>query len=455
MEPSALNSLQTAADTVWVLLSAVLVFWMCAGFALVESGFCRAKHCVHVLAMNYGVVAVSTLGFFALGFGLMFGNGNAWIGTTGFFPSFAGTSTAFKALEWATVPLAAKFLFQVVFADTAATIVSGTIAERGKFSAYMLFSILMVTVLYPIAGHWIWGGGWLASRAVPMQDFAGSTMVHSIGGWAALTGAVLLGPRIGKFAPDGTPRTMRPHNMSLATLGTLILWMGWFGFNAGSTLSAAPATIAHIATTTMLAACTGMTSAMLLSWAVQKKPDLGMLLNGTLAGLVAITAGCNAVSMVGALTIGLIAGALVFGSVFAVERCKIDDPVGAISVHLVNGIWGTLAVGLFATKGGSVGSFDGLLYGGGSALFITQLIGVLAVGAYLLVASTACWLLVKAIVGLRVSPIVELEGLDMAEHGLLAYELEDHHILDVETTLSGVSPSPNAVHVRRKTVVSV
>ncbi len=427
------ETLKIAIDTVWVVLAGALIFWMCAGFALVEAGFCRAKHCVHVLAMNYAVVSVSTLGFFAVGFGLMFGNGNAFIGTTGFFPSLKEDPALFSALQWTSVPLAAKFFFQVVFADTAATIVSGTVAERGKFSAYMIFSILMVTVLYPIVGHWTWGGGWLALRSVPFQDFAGSSMVHSIGGWAALTGAIMVGPRIGKYI-NGKAMPMRPHNMSLATLGTLILWLGWIGFNAGSTMTADASAIAHVTVTTLLAGCAGLLSSMILSWAIQKKPDLGMILNGTLAGLVAITAGCNAVSMAGALTIGLIAGGLVFGSVFAVERLGVDDPVGAVSVHLVNGIWGTLAVGLFATKAGSVGSFDGLLYGGGMALLTTQIIGVLSIGAYMLIGSVICWTVVKALVGLRVSPAVELEGLDLGEHGMLAYELEDEHVLDVSSS---------------------
>ena len=433
-----LEALKVNLDTVWVLVTGCLVLWMAAGFALVESGFCRAKHCVHVLAMNYAVVAVSSLGFFVVGFGLMFGNGNPFIGLTGFFPSFIGESTAFKALEWASVPLAAKFFFQMVFADTAATIVSGTIAERGKFAAYMIFSILMVTVLYPVTGHWVWGGGFLSTLKVPFQDFAGSTVVHSVGGWAALLGAMLLGHRIGKFNADGTANPMRPHNMSLATLGTFILWLGWFGFNPGSTLAADAKAIAHITTTTMLAACSGLTSAMLFSWMHQKKPDLGMILNGTLAGLVAITAGCNAVSMTGALAIGLVAGALVYVSIFGIEKLGVDDPVGAISVHLVNGIWGTLAVGLFATTAGSVGAFNGLFYGGGAGLLLSQIIGVASVGAYMLVAGTFCWILVRAVVGLRVSPTVELEGLDTGEHGMLAYELEDSHILDLPQIVPGM-----------------
>ena len=431
----SLDTLKSSLDTVWVLYTGALVFWMAAGFALVEAGFCRAKHCVHVLAMNYAVVAVSSLGFFVLGFGLMFGNGNGFAGLTGFLPSFIDDAPLFESLKWATIPVAAKFFFEMVFADTAATIVSGTIAERGKFAGYMLFSILMVTVLYPVTGHWAWGGGWLSTLSTPFQDFAGSTIVHSVGGWAALIGAIMVGPRIGKFNKDGTANAMRPHNMSLATLGTFILWLGWFGFNPGSTLAADGRAIAHITSTTMLAGSAGLIGAMLMSWWFQKKPDLGMILNGTLAGLVAITAGCNAVSMTGAIMIGLAAGIFVFLSVFGIEKLKIDDPVGAVSVHLVNGIWGTLAVGLFATKAASVGTFDGLFYGGGFALLTSQLIGVASVGAYMIVAGTACWYLVKVVLGgLRVTPMVEFEGMDLGEHGMIAYELEDGHIMDVNAS---------------------
>lgn len=418
-----LDSLKTAIDTVWVLFAMCLIFWMCAGFAMIEAGFARLRHAVHVLAMNYAVVAVVGLGFWALGFGLMFGDGNAFMGTTGFFPSFTGMEDVYSALAWTSVPLAAKFLFQMVFADTAATIVSGTVAERMKFGAYMLFSVLMVCVLYPIAGHWAWGGGFLSQLSVPFQDFAGSTMVHSVGGWAALTGTLMVGPRIGRFRADGSAVPMRPHNLGFATLGALILWLGWFGFNAGSTMAADPAAISHVAVTTVLAGCAGLASALAASW-IAHKPDLGVILNGTLAGLVAVTAGCNAVSVAGAVWIGAAAGLLCFfmGPVF--EKLKIDDPVGALPVHLVNGVWGTIAVGLFATKASSVGSYDGLFYGGGTALLTSQLIGVAAIGAFVLAGSAVCWLIVKHTVGLRVPASVEVAGMDLHEHGALGYDFD-------------------------------
>jgi Amt family ammonium transporter len=370
------------------------------------------------------VFAVSTLAFWILGFGLMFGNGTAWIGQTGFLPSLINGSPSFTALEWTSVPMAAKFFFQLVFAGTAATIVSGAVAERIKFGSFIVFSAVLTALLYPIAGHWIWGGGFLATLAVPMHDFAGSTVVHSIGGWAALMGALILGPRIGKFRPDGSPQAIRGHSMTSVTLGGLILWLGWFGFNPGSTMAADGRAIAHIALTTNIAAATGTLAALAASWWLQRKPDLTMIVNGTLAGLVAITAGCDAVSMAGASAIGGIAGALAVLSVFAFERARIDDPVGALSVHLVNGVWGTLAVGLFATTGGSVFTGgNGLLYGGGTALLTSQALGVLAVGAFVALSSAAAWLAIKAVFGLRVAALEELQGLDVGEHDMPAYVL--------------------------------
>jgi Amt family ammonium transporter len=435
------DTLKVAIDTVWTVIAAGLVFWMCAGFAMIEAGFSRSKHCLHVLAMNYAVVAIVALGYWAIGFGLMFSDGTPFMGLRGFFPSFETGLGSFKALEWTAIPLAAKFFFQLVFADTAATIVSGTVAERMKFSAYMLFSVFMVTVLYPIVGHWAWGGGFLSTLAIPFQDFAGSTAVHSVGGWAALTGAIVVGARIGRFDENGKAQPMRAHNMSMATLGALILWLGWFGFNAGSTMAADAHAIAHIVSTTMLAGAAGMTSAMLASMAWTKKADVGAILNGTLAGLVAVTAGCNAVSMAGALIIGLIAGILCYIAGFAFERLGVDDPVGALPVHLVNGIFGTLAVGLFATKAGSVGSYDGLFYGGGFSLLVSQIIGVVSVGAFMIPASMFCWQIVKIVLGgLRVESSVELDGLDEHEHGAPAY------IHGEEGLFPGMQPSPAYAH---------
>lgn len=431
MAPLALDLLKMNLDTVWVLFTGCLVFWMFAGFAFLESGFCRTKHVVNVLAMNYAVVTVSSLVFWAVGFGLMFGNGTALYGLAGFLPNFIGATAQFASLDWAHVPIAAKFFFELVFADAAVTIVSGIVAERMKFSAYMLFAVLMIAFLYPVTGHWAWGGGWLSTLPDTLglpafQDFAGSTVVHSVGGWGALTAAIICGARIGKYDAQGRPRAMKPHNLTFATLGAIILWLGWFGFNPGSTLAADAGPIAHITVTTMMAASAGLCSAMFASWLTGgKKPDLGAMINGTLAGLVAITAGCNAISVVGSLAIGLVAGLLCFFSAPLFEKRHVDDPVGALSVHLVNGVWGTLAVGLFATKAGSFGTLDGLFYGGGAALLATQAIGVLAVGAYTAAGSAVLWYVVRAVLGgLRVPAVVEIEGLDIHEHGAWAYNDE-------------------------------
>ena len=432
-----LEALKTNIDTIWVLYTGVLVFWMFAGFAFLESGFCRVRHVTNVLAMNFGVVAVSSLVFWLVGFGFMFGNGNQFVGLTGFLPSFM-SGLGFTSLDWSKVPLAAKFFFELVFADAAVTIVSGIVAERMKFSAYMLFAILMIAFLYPVTGHWAWGGGFLSQLSTPFQDFAGSTIVHSVGGWAALTGAIFVGARLGKYDADGKPRATKPHNLTFATLGTIILWMGWFGFNPGSTLSADAGPIAHITLTTMMSASAGLASAMIASWLKYGKADLGAMLNGTLAGLVAITAGCNAVSTAGSILIGLIAGVFCFLSAPIFERLHVDDPVGALSVHLVNGVWGTLAVGLFATKLGSFGTFDGLFYGGGTALLTSQVIGVVAVGAFTVVGSSICWLVVKAALGgLRVTSISEIEGVDVGEHGSFAY-IFDTDMVEEELSLTAV-----------------
>ena len=417
-----LEALKVNLDTVWVLAAAFLVFFMNAGFALVESGLCRVKNCVNILAKNYTVFAVSSIAFFLVGFAFMFGNGNAFIGLEGFVPALINGSASFTSLEWTAVPMAAKFFFQLVFAGTAATIVSGAVAERIRFPAFMLFSFLLVAFLYPVTGHWIWGGGFLAGMG--FHDFAGSTVVHSVGGWAALTGAILLGARLGKYGANGEVHTLRAHSMTSATLGGLILWLGWFGFNPGSTMAADGRAIAHIALTTNFAAAAGALTALLTSWRLQGKPDLSMIINGTLAGLVAITAPCDAVSMIGALAIGGIAGVLAVLAVFAFDAMRVDDPVGALAVHLVNGVWGTLAYGLFATTAGSLSTVNGLLYGGGWSLLATQGIGILAVGAFTVAASGACWLLIRALVGLRVAPAEEMLGLDMGEHGMPAYALE-------------------------------
>jgi Amt family ammonium transporter len=412
--------MKVALDTVWVLVAGMLVFFMNAGFAMLETGLCRAKNAVNILAKNLIVFAISSLAFWLVGFGLMFGDGTSFFGMDGWMLGGADNSPAtgeayqgaFTSLNWTGVPLHAKFFFQLVFAATAATIVSGAVAERIKFSSFMLFSFVLVAAVYPIGGHWIWGGGWLSTMG--FVDFAGSTVVHSIGGWAALMGVLLLGPRHGKYLPDGTIKPIPGHNMALATIGTFILWLGWFGFNPGSTMAADPGAIATIALNTNMAAAAGAVAATLCAWMALGKPDLSMILNGTLAGLVAITAGCAAVGIGSSIVIGMIAGALVVYAVLAFDKLKIDDPVGALSVHLVNGVWGTLAVGLFATEGG-------LLFGGGVSKLLVQLAGVAAIGAFISAASFGTWYVMRQTLGIRVSAAEEEEGLDVGEHGMEAY----------------------------------
>lgn len=425
--------LKVALDTLWVAIAAFLVFFMNAGFCMLETGFCRQKNAVNVLSKNLVVFALATVAFWAIGFGLMFGDGNDFIGLNGFFLGGADNSPAtgeaykgiFSGISWAGVPLAAKFLFQLVFAGTAATIVSGAVAERIKFIDFLIFSLLLVGIAYPITGHWIWGAGWLAKRG--FWDFAGSTVVHSVGGWAALMGAAFLGPRIGRYQ-DRQVVAMPGHNMSIATLGCLILWLGWFGFNPGSVMAADPGAITHIALTTNMAGAVGGIAATITAWLYLGKPDLSMIINGILAGLVGITASCAYVSIGSSFIIGLIAGVLVVFSVTFFDKLGIDDPVGATSVHLVCGIWGTLAVGLWAVGpgvyswyGDALGPAKGLFTGGGVGQFGIQLLGVVTVGGFTVLLSSIFWLALKATLGIRVSKEEELEGLDISEHGMEAY----------------------------------
>lgn len=420
---------KVAVDTVWVLVAGVFVFLMHLGFASVESGFCRAKNTVTILAKNFIVFSVASIAFLMVGFGIMFGDGNALVGTQGLW--FVGgadnsptTGDAYQgvyaALNWTGVPLWAKFFFQMVFAATAATIVSGSVAERVRFGAFYLFSFFLVALIYPVVGHWIWGGGWLATLG--FWDFAGSTVVHSVGGWAGLVGAIMLGPRLGKYGKDGRMHPIPGHSIALGTLGVFILWFGWFGFNPGSTMAADPGAIARIAVTTNMAAAGGAVAASILAWLLLGKPDLTMILNGALAGLVAITAPCAFVSVPSSLVIGLAAGGLVVLSVLFFDRVKVDDPVGAVSVHLVCGAFGTIALGLFAQDQFSPGTTgDGLLYGGGASLLVAQIVGVLAVGAFAVVASAILWGVLRAVIGIRVSAEEEMQGLDIGEHGISAY----------------------------------
>lgn len=422
------EELTVAIDTIWVLLAASLVFFMNLGFALVESGFCRAKNTVNILSKNFIVFAISCLAFYVFGWGLMFGNGGV-VGSEGLLAlsgadnspatgdAYAG---AYSAIAWTGVPLYAKFFFQLVFAGTAATIVSGSVAERIKYLSFIVFSFLLVAFVYPVTGHWIWGGGWLATAG--FWDFAGSTVVHSVGGWAALAGILVLGPRLGKYGAGGKVTPIPGHNMTSGVIGCFVLWLGWFGFNPGSTMAADPTAISHVFMTTNTAAFMGLLSATVLDWLWDGKPDLGISVNGCLAGLVAITAPCAFVTVNAALVIGLFAGLIVVFAARGLDKIRIDDPVGAVPVHLCCGVFGTLCVGLFAVNGiTGAETGNGLFNGGGMTLLIAQIEGIVAVGAYTLAASFVFWFAIKATLGLRVSKEEEEEGLDIGEHGEVAY----------------------------------
>ncbi|MCF8095884.1 MAG: ammonium transporter [Desulfobacteraceae bacterium] len=401
---AAIAQVQVHADYLWTLIAAILVFFMQAGFAMVEAGFTRAKNAINILMKNLMDFSLGSLVFWAVGFGLMFGVSNTgWIGTSGFFLS---------AYEPGGDPWVLMFwVFQAVFAATAATIVSGAMAERTRFVGYLVYTVFITGLIYPVFGSWAWGGlleggGWL--EGLGFIDFAGSTVVHSVGGWAALAGAVVIGPRIGKYAKDGSIRPILGHNIPLAGLGVFILWMGWFGFNAGST-TAAITDIALIAVNTALAASAGAVFAMATSWLKFGKPEVSMSLNGALAGLVGITAGCANVSPASSVLIGAIAGVIVVMSVLFFERIKVDDPVGAISVHGVNGAWGTLAAGLF-NAGGTSASIIGV-----------QLLGIAAAFIWTFGAAFIMFKLADMTIGLRVSAEEEREGLDLTEHAGTAY----------------------------------
>ncbi len=396
-------------DTLWMLVAAVLVFFMQAGFAMVEAGFTRAKNANNIIMKNLMDFAVGSLLFYMAGYALMYGdNITGFIGTTGFIDPVA---------KGIAEPV--EVIFQTVFCATAATIVSGAMAERTKFASYLVYSAIISLLIYPIAGSWIWnGGGWLAQLG--FHDFAGSTLVHSVGGWAALMGAAILGPRIGKFTEDGKPVAIPGHNITLGALGVFILWFGWFGFNPGSTL-ALTTDIGHIAMTTNLAAAAAAVTVMFLSWMRYGKPDVSMTLNGALAGLVAITAGCAAVSLWGAIAIGFIAGfTVLFGVEFIEKVLKIDDPVGAIAVHGLSGAVGTLCVGIFAVSGAPAG-LTGLIESGSFHQLGVQALGVVAVMAWTMGTAFILFTLLKKTIGLRVTEEEEIKGLDIGEHASEAY----------------------------------
>ncbi len=401
----AIALLQTNLNYVWTLVAACLVFFMQAGFAMVESGFTRAKSAVNIMMKNLMDFSMGSIAFWAIGFGLMFGtSGTGWFGTDGFFLSgWKGPDGD----QW----VLAFWMFQCVFAATAATIVSGAVAERTKFAGYLIYSVVVCAIIYPIFGSWAWGSllngsGWL--EGMGFIDFAGSTVVHSIGGWAALAGAIVLGPRLGKYGKKGEVRAIPGHNIPMAAIGVFILWLGWFGFNPGSTTTG-DSSIAMIFVTTNLSAAAGSICAMFASWLMFKKPDIGMSLNGALAGLVGITAGCANVSPISAIIIGAISGILVVFSVVTIDKMHIDDPVGAVSVHGVCGAWGTLAAGLFNMGGTNV------------KIITTQLVGIGAAFAWSFGTAFILFKLIDLTIGLRVSKEEEMMGLDISEHGAHAY----------------------------------
>ena len=412
---------QSNLNVVWTLVAAILVFTMQAGFALVETGFTRAKNAANIMMKNLMDFAAGTLAFYVLGAALMFGAtklGGA-LGWGGL--GMPGLAEGEGSWNWTFL------FFQTMFAATAATIVSGAVAERIEFKSYLVYSILVSAVVYPVSGHWMWGGlagegsaGWL--EGLGFHDFAGSTVVHSVGGWIALAGAIALGPRIGKYHANGKPNPIPGHSLVLGTLGVFLLWIGWFGFNPGS-YTAGVASVGRVAMTTNLAACAGTVAALATAWAIMGKPDLTMALNGSLAGLVAITAPCDLVTANASIVIGLVAGVLVVLSVFALDKAHVDDPVGAVSVHCVNGVWGTLAVGLFAAPvaAGYGNDAPGLLYGGGFRLLGVQALGALCTAAWAFGTGSAIFFALKKAHILRVPAKTELKGLDLVEHGQDAY----------------------------------
>ena len=440
----------SAVNTIWVLIGAALVFFMQAGFSMCEAGFTRAKNTGNILMKNLMDFCIGTPAFWLVGFGLMFGSGSGLIGS--FDPLIRGD---YSHVLPAGVPLWAFAIFQTVFCATSATIVSGAMAERTKFSAYCIYSAAISLLIYPISGHWIWGGGWLSQMG--FHDFAGSTAVHMVGGVCALIGAKILGPRIGKYDKDGKPRAILGHNLTVAALGVFILWFCWFGFNGASTVGmdsdALMETAGLVFFNTNLAAAVACCVTMIFTWIRYKKPDVSMTYNAALAGLVGITAGCDAVSPVGAAIIGIVCGfAVVFAVEFFDKVAKIDDPVGAVSVHCVCGALGTILTGLFAT---GVNTEKGLFYGGGFHFLGVQVLGVVSVAAYVAIVITIVFQILKHTIGLRASAEEEIAGLDVSEHGLLTayagFEMLPDTITDESepVVVDGDIPVAEAVPVKK------
>ncbi|MCP3772056.1 ammonium transporter [Paenibacillus sp. MZ04-78.2] len=417
--------LQGAIDAVWVMLAAILVIFMQAGFALLEAGSTRMKNAGHVAGKTVLTFGLCAIAFWAVGFGFAFGDGNSFFGTTGFFVdgSEEQAKAAFGSLSASDVPITIKFLFQLAFAGVSLAIAWGGFAERGKLAVYFVFGTLFTVVIYPIVAHWVWGGGWLAQ--IGMQDFAGSTVVHLQGATAALVATLLLKPRIGKYNKDKTPNLIPGHNQVLSVLGVIILWIGWFGFNPGSTLSAMnDGFFGYIALTTNLAAAAGAVAAMVVSWMYFGKADIPSMLNGVLAALVAITAACAFVTPRDAVIIGAVSGILTFFTALWFEKAGVDDPVYAFSVHGIAGIWGTLSTGFFATPelAAKVGvGKAGLFYGGGLEQLGVQALGIFGAFLFVLILSFVILYLIKVTIGLRVTEEEEIVGLDVSEHGTYGY----------------------------------
>lgn len=408
-----INTLTVATDTLWVLLGAFLVFFMQAGFGMVEAGFIRAKNTCNILTKNFLDFCVATLGFFVIGYGLMFGKGNGFAGLEGW--CLAGL----EPTAGGNIPLYAFWLFQAAFCGAAATIVAGGMAERMKFKAYLIYTVIISAIVYPIIGHWIWGGGWLSKMG--FMDFAGSAVVHTTGGIAALVGTVILKPRTGKYSIDGSPNVISAHNIPIASLGVFILWFGWFGFNSASTLALGDgAAIGRVAMNTNLAAAAGGVIALITVWKRVGTPDLSMAMNGALAGLVAVTAPCAFIEPWAAIVIGGVGGWIVVRGVQLLDMLRIDDPVGAVPVHGMCGIWGTLSIGIFGEA--SLGlPHNGLVYGMDPTMLGIQLVGICSVVGFVIISMGMVFKLIDATIGLRVTTEEEIRGLDITEHGMESY----------------------------------